>query len=115
MLTGDRLPRVPDVVNAVSTQTTITINWSFTVISESRNETFRVMYGTTPGNLVMATPVQSFSTTITSLQPGTVYYYQIHSTNTFATLPDIERSINTKDGSEFNNNSNSYSSCDLFE
>ena len=91
----------------VSTQTTITISWSFTTILDSRNETFIVMYGTTPGDLSMASrpvlsmpSVQQYSVQLVSLQPGTSYYYQINSTNRFTTHLCIERTIRTMDKSE---------------
>ena len=102
-------PRVPDVVSAVSTQNTITISWSFTTILDSRNETFTVMYGTTPGELsVTSRPVmsvadensQQYSVLLESLQPGTTYHYQIHSTNRFDSVTDDERNTKTMDASE---------------
>ena len=100
-------PRVPDVVSAVSTQTTITISWSFTTILDSRNETFTVMYGTTPGDLSMVSrpvlsmpSVQQYSVQLVSLQPATTYYYQIHSTNRFDSGSSEVRSIKTTDASK---------------
>ena len=99
------------MVSAVTTQTTITISWSFTSILDSRNETFIVMYGTTPGALSVASnavssrsdpTMQDYSVQIMPLLPGTSYYYQIHSTNRFTiVIDDMERMIRTMDASEF--------------
>lgn len=103
-------PRVPDAVHAVSTQTTITINWSFTTTLNLRNQTFVIMYGTASGELNLSSPsVQStieknnqlYSTQLESLQPGTRYFYQINSIYRFLSLSDLERSIKTLDASEF--------------
>ena len=103
------LPRVPEEneVNPVSTQTAITINWTFAE-SESRDETFSIVYGTSRTELNMASDSissimsqQSYSIPITFLQPGTRYYYQIHSTNRFTTRTDSIRDIKTMDASEF--------------
>ena len=41
------------------------------------------------------------SVALTSLQPGTTYYYQIHSINKWQELVDVERNFTTQDGSEF--------------
>ncbi len=110
LIIDDNLPRVPDVVSALSTQTAIIITWSFTTILDSKNETFIVMYGTTPGNLSMASrPVmsvvdesrQNYSVLIMDLLPGTEYYYQINSTNIFESFTNEECNIRTMDASEF--------------
>ncbi len=98
------------MVSAMSTQTAITITWSFTTILDSRNETFIVMYGTIPGDFRMASgPVmsvvdksrQNYSLLIMDLLPGIEYYYQINSTNIFESVTSEERNIRTMDASEF--------------
>ena len=92
---------------ATSTQTTITISWVFTTELDSRDETFTVRYGTTPGDLSTTSPavlsmpsVQQYSIQLASLQPGTTYYYQILSVNMFDTRSDIQRPIRTMDASK---------------
>lgn len=106
---GDHFPRLPDEVSASSTETTITISWSFTSVLETRNETFTVLYGTSPGELGLSSPpvssepdMQQYSIQLMSLLPGTTYYYQIRSTNRFTSLTDTEeRNITTNDSSKF--------------
>ena len=100
-------PRLPNIISAMSTQTTITISWSFTTILDSRNETFIVMYGNTPGDLSMASrpvlsmpSVQQYSVQLASLQPATRYYFQIHSTNRFRSAIDVKLKLKTKDESK---------------
>ena len=101
------LPCLPDVVSATSMETTVTILWSFTSMLDTSTETFTVMFGLSSGELGMASaPVdsrpdlQEYSVQLTLLQPGTTYYYQIHSASGFATLQDSLRSIRTQDSSE---------------
>ena len=108
MMLGIDAPRLPDVVTATSTQFDIHISWLFTTLMNSRNETFIVMYGTVSGELSLSSPPvqsvgdneQQYSSQLVSLQPGTRYYYQIHSSNRFASFSDVERSIKTLDASE---------------
>ena len=97
-------PRLPDVISASSTERTVTITWSFTSVLETRNETFTVLYGTSPGQLGLTSPpvssvpnVNRYSVQLTSLQPGTTYYYQIQSANKFRTL---QQNITTMDSSK---------------
>jgi hypothetical protein len=73
----------------------------------SRPETFNVSYGVTSGQLSMSTrgiianrASQTYSTQLTSLQPGTVYYYRVWSMNKFETVATDEMSFTTKDESE---------------
>ena len=105
---GD-FPRLPDVINSNSTERTVTITWSFTSVLETRNETFTVLYGTSPGQLELTSPpvssmpnVNQYSIQLMSLKPGTIYYYQIQSENRFTTLTDsLEREVTTVDSSKF--------------
>ncbi len=76
-------------------------------MNNSRNEVFTVLYGTSPGDLRMTSGqvtsmpgVQQYSTVLVSLLPATLYHYQVHSTNSFASVTDEERSIRTMDASE---------------
>jgi len=102
-------PRLPDFVRAESTQTTITVYWSFNRLGRT-TETISIIYGTMPGNLSMSSlqiisipDLQEYSIHLISLKPGTTYYYQLLSSNQFATTTDdVEHSINTLDGSEQN-------------
>ena len=100
-ISGQNSPRLPDMVSAVSTQTTITISWVFTIINDSRDETFTVMYKTSTGNLIASREVPSvpdesmnYSVQIT-VNPGITYFYQIISTNRFTTATDDIRNITT--------------------
>ncbi len=102
-----RSPRFPEMFSAVSTPNTITISWSLNQ-TNSRNEVFTVMYGTSPGDLnitsgqVFSMPgVQQYSTVLVSLLPATLYHYQVRSTNSLDSVTDEERSIRTMDDSEF--------------
>lgn len=88
-----------------STQTTITIHWSF---YSTTNTTFTIAYGTTPGELVMTSSTvvsqpdkDQYSIQLTSLEPGKLHYYQILSSNRFTNQTDVERNISTKDSSKF--------------
>ena len=103
----DNFPRLPDVVDSISTESTVTITWSFTSVLETRNETFTVLYGTSPGQLELTSDsVQSvfnmtqYSIQLMSLQPGTTYYYLIQSANNFTTLTDSLVEIRTMDSSK---------------
>ena len=91
---GANLPRVPNMIEVVSiTETTAIIQWSFSsLIGEGGPETYTVLYGTSPDQLVMSTPsipsnpnMQQYTQTLGSLQPGTMYYIEIQSRNAFAT------------------------------
>ena len=106
-VTDDSYPRLPDVINSNSTESTVTITWSFTSLLETRNETFTVLYGTSPGQLGLTSPpvssvpnVNQYSIHLMSLQPGTIYYYQIWSENRFTSLTDSVEKVKTMDSSE---------------
>ena len=105
-------PHVPDRdgVSAIPMATSITVSWSFATSIKTRTETYTVLYGTTINALSAATsPVQSvpgsqqYSTQLLSLQPGTMYYYQILSINTAAGRNASSAIFNTKtvDASKF--------------
>ena len=93
-----------------STETTITVTWSFTAVIATRLEEYRVAYGNsmdgldTITNPVLSVPgVQQYSAQLLSLQPGTMYFYQILSVNHIAGRNDstMPESTKTMDTSEF--------------
>ena len=81
------------MVEVVSiTETTVTVQWSFSSpISQERPETYTVLYRTPPNELMMSTPIfsdpnmQQYTQMLGSLQPGTMYYIEIQSRNAFTT------------------------------
>ena len=92
-----------------TTETTVTIQWSFSSpIGEGGPETYTVLYGTSPDQLVMSTlsipsdpNVQRYTQMLGSLQPGTMYYIEIQSRNAFATQTTSDmKSFKTMDRSE---------------
>ena len=103
------VPRLPNIEEANSTERTVTITWYFTSILETRNETFTVLYGTSPGQFGLTSPPVSsvpnvnqlqYSIQLMSLQPGTTYYYQIQSVNNFRSLATLLSTVRTIDSSE---------------
>ena len=73
-----------------------------------RPEEFVVMYGLSSEALTNSTSVipaysgrQTYSTTLTSLQPGTLYYYRIMARNEFATHYTDVMVFITNDASEY--------------
>ena len=92
------------------TETTAVIQWSFSsLIGQGGPETYTVLYGTSPDQLVMSTPsipsdpnMQQYTQMLGSLQPGTMYYIEIQSRNVFTirTTSDMTR-FKTMDASEF--------------
>ena len=101
------VPRLPNIEEASFTQSTVSITWSFTSVLETRNETFTVLYGTSPGQLGLTSPpvssvpnVNQYSIQLMSLQPGTTYYYQIQSENNFRSLATLLSTVRTMDSSE---------------
>ena len=97
------------MVEVVSiTETTATIQWSFSSpIDEGGPETYTVLYGTSPDQLVMSTPsipsdtnMQLYTNVLGSLQSATTYYYRIQSENSNVSLPSIIQSLKTMDSSE---------------
>ena len=102
------VPRLPNMEEASSTATTVTITWSFTSVLETRNETFTVLYGTSLGQLGLTSPpvssvpnMNQYSIQLTSLQPGTTYYYQIQSENNFRNLTTLLNTARTMDSSKY--------------
>jgi phosphodiesterase/alkaline phosphatase D-like protein len=74
--------------------------------NSSRPETFIVSYGVTSRQLNMSTPgktakptSQTYSRRLSSLQPGTVYYYRVESRNRFETIITDEIFFRTLDDS----------------
>ena len=91
------------------TEITATIQWSFSSpIGEGGPETYTVLYGTSPDQLVMSTPsipsdpnMQQYTQMLGSLQPGTMYYIEIQSRNVFSTETTNDRMVfTTMDASE---------------
>ena len=73
----------------------------------SRPETFTVLYGNSSGQLNSSTPEitanhtsQTYSTQLSSLQPGTVYFYKIRSMDDFDTILTEEMIFVTDDKSK---------------
>ncbi len=102
-------PRVPVMVNTVIiTSSLATIQWSFPRLLEMRNETISIFYGTTSEQLGVVTyPIPSnpnmkqYSVQLMSLQPSTIYVYQIYSSNEFANRTDgVEYKFKTVDSRE---------------
>jgi hypothetical protein len=90
--TVELIPRFPSAVTEASiTSSSATVQWMLSdPYNPSRPETFIMSYGVTPGQLNMSTPgvtanptSQTYSTQLSSLQPGTVYFYKITITNRF--------------------------------
>ena len=73
---------------------TATIEWVLSdPYSPSRAETFRVLYGSNVDQLTRISPEvdatqanQYYTTQLSSLDPGTLYFYKIDSTNRYDTL-----------------------------
>ena len=96
-------PTVPDApTNLQSTVTsfsTATISWSITRVAYTP-ETYVVMYGTNPLDLNQRSPtisgvsgVAEYSVGLTGLQHGTLYYYQVQSTNTIGSTSSALSSV----------------------
>ena len=92
------------------TETTATIQWIFfSSFGQGGPETYTVLYGTSPDQLVMSTcsipsdpNMQLYIQMLGSLQPGTMYYIEIQSRNAFATQTTSDMKIfETMDRSEF--------------
>ena len=112
------VPRLPNREETSSTERTVTITWSFTSVLETRNETFTVLYGTSPGQLGLTSPpvssvpnVNQYSIQLTSLQPGTTYYYQIQSENNFRNLTTLLNTVRTMDSSKCRSELAAVNSC----
>ena len=74
----------------------------------SRPETLTVLYGISSDDLnsnslqlIANSMIQTYSTPLTSLQIGTLYYYKVRSRNEFATRDTEVLSFTTNDESEF--------------
>ena len=109
---NESLPRLPDdseIVVVSITKATFTVQWMLSsVYDASRPEIFIVNYGTTSGSLDMRSPgvtanvgSQTYSTTLTSLEPGTQYFYRIVSGNRFESRTTGELTFQTEDGSKW--------------
>ena len=103
-------PRLPELVILASiTSSSVTIQWTVMgPYNAERPEEFVVMYGLSSGALTNSTSVipansgrQTYSTTLTSLQPGTLYYYRIITRNEFATYYTDVMTFITSDASEY--------------
>jgi hypothetical protein len=90
------------------TSSSATVQWMLAdLYNPSRPETFIVSYGVTSGHLNMSTPgvtatptIQTYSTQLSPLQPGTVYLYRIESRSRFETTFTDEFSFMTLDDSK---------------
>ena len=74
----------------------------------SHPETFTVLYGVSSEDLsssslqmIANSMIQTYSTPLTSLHIGTLYYYKIRSTNEFTTRDTEVLSFTTNDEGEF--------------
>ena len=110
IITDELAPRFPTSTRIISiTSSSATIQWMLTdPYIPSRPETFSVFYGISSEDLnsnslqTMANSmIQTYSTPLTSLQIGTLYYYKVRSTNEFATRDTQVLSFTTNDESEF--------------
>ncbi len=111
------------MVNAVNiTSSSAAIQWSFPRLLEMRNEIISIFYETLFVELeFIAYPIPSdpnnimeqvYSIQLMSLQPGTIYVYQIYSSNEFANRTDgMEYEFKTNDSSEFNVIRMKYHAC----
>ena len=86
-------PRFPELMRtAFITSSSVTIQWTVMgPYNAERPEEFVVLYGLSSGALTNSTSVipansgrQTYSTTLTSLQPGTLYYYRVEARNQFS-------------------------------
>ena len=92
------------------TETTATIQWIFfSSLGQGGPETYTVLYGTSPDQLVMSTPsipsdpnMQLYIQMLGSLQPGIMYFIEIQSRNAFTTQTTSDmKNFETMDRSEF--------------
>jgi hypothetical protein len=98
------------VTEISTTSSSATVQWMLTdPYNPLRPETFIVAYGVTSGQLNMSTlgitanpTSQTYSTQLSSLQPGTKYFYQIMITNQFDSR-FFSASFATEDKSEEGN------------
>ena len=107
------LARIPTSSNSVLvtsiTSSSATIQWMLTdPYIPSLPETFTVLYGNSSGQLNFNTPEitansnsQTYSTQLSSLQPGTVYFYRIQAINRFGSNSTGVMSFTTSDRSEY--------------
>ena len=110
IIAGELAPRLPTSIRNISiTSSSATIQWMLTdPYIPSRPETFSVLYGISSEDLnsnsmqTMANSMnQTYSTPLTSLQIGTLYYYKIRSRNEFDMRETEVLSFTTNDESEF--------------
>jgi phosphodiesterase/alkaline phosphatase D-like protein len=103
-------PRLPSAVTETSiTSSSATVQWMLTdPYNPSRPETFIVSFGVTSGQLNMSIPgvtanptSQTYSTQLSSLQPGTEYFYKITITNQLDSRY-LSASFTTEDESKLN-------------
>ena len=91
------------------TSSSATIQWILKdLFNPSRPETFTVLYGISSEDLNSNSPqmiansmIPTYSTPLTSLQIGTLYYYKVRSRNEFATRDTYVLSFTTNDEGEF--------------
>ena len=102
--------RLPELVRTTSvTPSSITVQWTVMgPFNAERPEEFVVMYGLSSEALIYSTSVilassgrQTYSTTLPSLQPGTLYYYRVEARNQFATRRSDVMMDTTDDTSEY--------------
>ena len=103
-------PRFPEMVRNTSiTASSAHIQWMVSgTFNATRLEQFIVMYGIRQGNLNLSSLVinatsgkETYSTQLSSLEAGIIYYYMVVSSNQFAMRSSIEISFLTEDASKF--------------
>ena len=105
MIVVELAPRLPISVKITgNTLSMVTILWNLTGGSYnlSRPETFSVLFGVNSTLLNLHSPeitaspsTQTYSTQLTSLEPGTRYFYRIQSRNMFDTIFTVVNQFTT--------------------
>ena len=103
-------PRFPEMVRNTSiTASSAHIEWMVSgTFNATRPEQFIVVYGIKPETLNLSSLVinatfgrETYSTQLSSLEAGIIYYYMVVSSNQFAMRSSIEMSFLTDDASKF--------------
>ena len=104
-------PAVPltatNIDSTITSFSTATISWSVSMVAYTP-ETYTVVYGTNQMNLNQRsttihgiTGVNQYSVGLTRLQHGTVYYFQVESTNTIGSASSETRSFDVQNACMF--------------
>ena len=107
-MAGPRSPLAAASINSIVTSfSTATISWSVSRVAYTP-ETYTVVYGTNQINLDQrstsvsgVTGVSGYSIELTQLQHGTVYYFQVESTNSIGTTRSGIRSFEVQNACKF--------------